>query len=177
MKVELTAGRLHHCGQLARTMRVDHHAALIRMGVPIHRELRDIFGRSYYRRAAFVDGHLAALWGVEGTRLTSWGRLWLVLSQYAMTFPITVARHAKREIAQIAMVKPTLVTTVIADDAPAQRLVVFLGFEAPDGFGGGPAKTRSARGNLARYLYRNGDLMVRAGNAQQVEVIFRRDWQ
>lgn len=177
MNLQIIDAKPHHCGQIARSIRVDHHAALLKVNVPIHHELRAAFDRSYYRRAAFFDGHLAAVWGAEGSILASRSLVWLALAQYAVKFPIAVLRQAKREIDYLARTKSELVTTVIPDDEAAQRLVAFLGFESPDGFGGGPARTRSSRGNLVRYLKSNPSLiMVTAGSARQVGVIWRRSW-
>jgi hypothetical protein len=175
MKLVITDAKRFHCGQMARSMRVEHHAALLKMGVSIHRELRRVFDLSYYSRAAFVDGHLAGLWGLEGSMLSSSAKVWLVLSQYALRFPVTVLRQAKTEIAYMAATKTDLITTMIPDDEPAHRLVAFLGFESPDGFGGGRPRSRSGRNNLLRYLKNNPELMVSAGTASQIGVIYRRD--
>lgn len=176
MKLDIVPARRHHLGKIARSMRVEHAASLMRMQVPIHGDLCTYYERSYYARSAFLDGHLCAVWGAEGSPISSTCSLWLVLSQYALRFPVTILRQAKKEIEYLARTKTMLVTTVIPDDAAAQRLVAFLGFEAPDGFGGGPARTRSARGNLIRYLMRNPDLMIPAGSAQQIGVIWRREY-
>ena len=174
MKVEITEAKLQHCGQITRLLRVEHAAMLLRMGVPIHRELRDSFHRSYYRRAAFVDGHLVAVWGCEGSLISSTGLLWLAMSQYAVKFPMAVLRYAKREIEHLGKTKTELVTTLLPDDEPAHRLAVFLGFEAPDGFGGGRARDRRFRNNLMNYWRSNPELLMESGGAAQVGVIWRR---
>lgn len=177
MKLVITDAKRFHCGQIARTMRVDHEASLRVMGVSIHRELRRVFGLSYYRRCAHLDGHLVALWGMEGSMMSSSGKVWLVLSQYALRFPKLILGHARLEIENMALGKSELFTTVIPDDEPAQRLVAHLGFESPDGFGEGPARTVRARGRLVRHLNGNPDLMVEAGTARQVAVVWRKDRQ
>lgn len=177
MKLVITDAKRFHCGQMARQMRVDHHASLLKMGVSIHQELRSTFDLSYYSRAAFADGHLAAIWGMEGSIMSSSAKVWLVLSQYAMRFPITILRQAKAELVFMTATKTELVTTLIPDDEAAHRLAVHLGFESPDGFSFGPAQTRMMRGELLDHLWNNPDLMVDAGTARQVAVVWRRDRQ
>lgn len=175
MKLDIVPGRLRFCGQLCRALRVDHAYALMRRDVPIHRELRAMFARSFYTRAAFIDGHLAAMWGAEGSMIGSEAFLWLALSQYALRYPVTVLRHARREIELLASTRQTLVTTVIPEDEPALRLATFLGFESPDGFGGGPARSAISRRNLIQYMERSPHLLVQAGGAQQIGLVWHRE--
>lgn len=174
MKVEIVDAKIRHCGQITRSLRVDHAATLMRMDVQIHRELRHYFDTSYYKRSAFIDGHLVAVGGCQGSLISSSGFLWLALSQYAMKFPVAVLRYAKREIEHLAKTKTELRTTLLPDDVPAQRLAAFLGFEAVDGFGGGRAQDRRGRGLLMNHWRSNPDFMVAAGSAQQIPVFWRR---
>lgn len=173
MKLEVTEGHLWQCGRIARSMRVDHHRLLLSMGVPIHRELRAMFEGSYYRRAAHLDGTLAAIWGVESTPVSSDGRVWLVLAQHAIKHPMTIIRQARRELTHLAGTKSCLTTTVIADDEPAIRLAVMLGFRVENDPAGVPASGKEGRGRLMRYLKGNPDLLVPAGGAQQIAVVWR----
>lgn len=174
MEVEIVDAKIRHCGQIARYLRVDHAAMLMRRDVPIHRELRRHFDASYYRRSAFVDGHLAAVWGCEGALISSSGFLWLALSQYALKFPTAALRYAKREIDHLAKTKTELGTTLLPEDEAAQRLAVFLGFESRDGFGGGRARSRKFRSNLMRYWRSNTELLVDTGRNAQIAVIWHR---
>lgn len=176
MKIEIRDGERWHCGQIARTMRAEHHLLLLKKGVNVHREIRKKFDGSYYKRAAFVDGYLTALWGVEGSALSFTGLLWLVLSQYGTRFPLAVLRVAKEEIINISRMQHEVVTTVLPDDEAAHRLVVWLGFETPDGFGGGPAHNRQRRNNLLRYMANNSELVRDYGGGGQIGVIWRRNW-
>lgn len=173
MKLEITDAKPFHCGQIARSMRVDHHRLLLSMNVPIHRDLRSMFDGSYYRRAAFIDGTLSAIWGVESTPVNSDGRVWLVLSQHAIKHPMTIIRQARRELTHLAGTKSCLTTTVIADDEPAIRLAIMLGFQVENDPEGLPAMDREGRNRLMRYLKSNPDLLVPAGGAQQIGIIWR----
>src|SRR5205814_7610958 len=108
---------------------------------------------------AFIDGNLAGVWGVMGTPLAYTGLLWMALSQYALKFPTTVLKLTRSEIKVISRLQREIVTTVMPEDEAAHRLVVWLGFETPCGFGGGPAHTRSRRNNLLRYMANNPELV------------------
>lgn len=172
MRLEIVPGKRRYCGPLARYLRVEHDAALRRMNVPIHRELRLMFDGSYYTRAAFVDGHLSAMWGLYGSLLDSEGLVWLVLAQHAVRYPKTILRVARAEIEKMAEGKSLLFTTVVADDIPSQRLAAYLGFQPKDG--GMPRATdRDMRRDMVRYFQNNPDLMVEAGASQQIGVIYR----
>lgn len=173
MNLEITEARVRHCGQISRTMRVDHHRLLLSMGVPIHRELRSMFEGSYYRRAAHLDGTLAAIWGVESTPVSSDGRVWLVLAQHAIKYPLTIIRQARKELTHLAGTKSCLTTTVIANDEPGIRLAVMLGFQVDNDLEGLRAHDRKGRGRLMRYLKGNPDLLVPAGSAQQIAIVWR----
>lgn len=169
----IVEGKRRFCGPMARYMRIEHHAALLKMKVEVHREIRRVFDSSFYRRAAFVDGHLAAMWGVTGSAASAHGMLWLVLGQHAVKHPAMIFRQAKRELEHLASTKRLLATTLIPDDEASARFVIALGFESPDGFGGGRARSRSGRGNLLRYVRNNHELMVDAGSARQVAMIWQ----
>lgn len=175
MKLDIIDAKIFHCGAIIRAMRVDHQRALMAMGVPIHRELRRMFDGSYYRRAAFIDGALAAVWGVESTPICSDGLVWLVLAQHAMKHPFTIMRQARKELAALAGSKVQLSTTVIADDEAAIRLAVALGFEVANDMRGAKAETKVGRGRLMRYLQGNPDLLVPAGTAKQIGIVWRRE--
>lgn len=176
MKLEVIDAKAFHCGAIIRTMRVDHQRALMAMGVPMHREFRSMFDASYYRKAAFIDGKLAAVWGVEGTPMCTEGRIWLVLGQHTMKHPVTVMREARKQLEEIATTKTRLVTTVIGDDEASVRLAVALGFEAADGSApGSRAHSREGRSQLVRYLRENPALLVAAGSAQQIGIVWQRE--
>lgn len=171
MKLDITEGRRRHCGQICRLMRADHEMALRRMQVPIHRELRAMFDGSHYTRAAFIDGNLSALWGVNGTMLESQGLVWMVLAQHALRYPATIARVARGEMERMVLGKDYLFTTVIADDIPSQRFAAFLGFQPKDG-GLPRAEGAAARRGMVTYLQNNPDLMVQAGMSQQIGIVY-----
>lgn len=169
MKVEMIDAKIWHVGQMARFMRAEHHAALLSLGVSVHWGLRNAFFNSYYRRAAFLDGHLAALWGIMGSYVHFSGCLWLTLTDHAARHPLLVARYAKAELAEMMKGKMLLETTVIPGDRAAQRFAAFLGFRTGEPPIGHAVSTRG-RKVAARQMAEDSELI---GTHGQVEVYYR----
>lgn len=128
MIAEFVEARERHCGQMARQLRAGHRDILLGMGVRIHRELRDSFDASAWRRALIVDGRLNALTGVTGSIASADGMIWLALANEAEAHPFVVARLAMRELRDIMTVKRHLTTIVLRKDRASVRFAYFLGF-------------------------------------------------
>lgn len=137
---DLIEAKPWHCGQMARALRVEHHRAVLGLGCHAHRELSGVFELSFFRRAFLVDGRLVALGGVIGSLLSTTGFVWLAVSEGAARHKVAIVREARRQLAQLAQVKRTLVTSLLPGDETAKRFAAYLGFvEAegvPLGFGG-----------------------------------------
>lgn len=141
-----------HCGQMVRLLRHEHASAIARLGVDSHRELRERFAASAFRRAWLINGQLAALGGVTGAAMAGHGFLWLALSETARRYPVAIVKEARRQLAEIMLVKRELATTILDGDAAAQRLAIFLGFHVAEEGPGAQASSRFARRDLARFV-------------------------
>lgn len=113
---------------MMRFLRQEHREQLGYLGVHGHRELRQAFETSTFKRSWFADGDLCGLGGVTGTALSSSGLIWLALAQGATRYPVEIIKEAKRQIAGVLETKRELVTTVIAGDQTAMRFAGFIGF-------------------------------------------------
>lgn len=160
---EIVDAKLHHCGQMARLLRTEHHIALAKLGINTHRELRARFDESAFRKAWMVDGQLAGLGGVMGSRLATTGFLWLALSQRATRYPIAIVREARRQLDDIMLVKRELATTIINGDDAAKRLAIFLGFHVSHEGRGARAFSRFGRRDLARFVETDQDSRIPIG--------------
>lgn len=123
-------GRPYHCGTMARSLRHEHRDLLLRMNVPVHRDLASAFGDSSWSRAFFLDGELVALGGVTGPALASDGSLWLALSEAGLRHWGFIAREALRQVETLMEIKRELATIVLRDDRAALRFAYFLGFNS-----------------------------------------------
>lgn len=121
-------GRPYHCGQMARTLRHEHRDLLLKMHVPVHRDLTSAYSDSSWSRAFFLEGELMAFGGVTGPALASEGALWLALSQNGITHWQHIARQCLRQIEDVMEIKSHLATIVLKEDMPAIRFAYFIGF-------------------------------------------------
>jgi len=172
-ELTITEGRLHHCGRIVRALRYEHQVANAGVGLDPHRIVRMAMAQSAYRRAAFLDGELAGLWGVTGSIMSPFGYAWLCLTQEAARHPILVLREARRQIDEIMRTKMVLVTDIMGDDIAAIRLATYLGFAAADHGLGARASTRWARQSLIRHLNENPDIRVPSGQTYAVRLSYQ----
>lgn len=164
-----------HCGQMVRLLRHEHRNAIARLGVDSHRELRHRFETSAFRRAWLIDGRLAALGGVTGGTLCATGFLWLALSETARRYPVAIVKEARRQLAEIMLVKRELATTILDGDAAAQRLAIFLGFHVADEGLGAQAYSKASRRSLARFVMTDPDIRLPVGSGFAVAMGYHRE--
>ena len=143
------------------------------MGVRIHYAFRVARHTSYYSRTIFIDDHVAGIWGIMGSPMELDGQVWLAMSQYAMRFPLFVARLARAELEVMRQGKYFLTTTVAADDETAQRFACFMGFQPADPQGPAKARSRRERNAMVKYLQTTPGLMVPCGQGVQAAMIWR----
>jgi hypothetical protein len=80
-------------------------------------------------RTAFVDGEIAAMWGVGGCPLGGTGQPWLLTTPVVERAPVAFIREGRQEVAEMLTVFPILVGFVDASYHRAVRLLGVLGFE------------------------------------------------
>lgn len=165
----------YHCGQLARRLREDHRRGLMSFGVNPHRELRDIFDASGWRKAWLIDGRLAALAGVTGSVLESTGYIWLAITEEVRQYPRQFIRTVREQLDEIMATRRELITTVILDDAASCRFAAFMGFHVGHAGDGAPAESVPARRRLVRHITQNPDLRMKIGNGYVVAMGYHRD--
>lgn len=127
-EIRIGDAKLWHCGQIARRMRHSHAASLRKLNASPHSEIKAVFNDSILRRACWVDGKLAALWGLGGTLASGDGNVWLVLAEDLPQKRIAIVRTALRQLTLLAAVFGRLETVVMVDDPVAIRFANYLGF-------------------------------------------------
>jgi len=128
-RFEIVEAKTQHCGQMVRKLRDDHKAAVTRLGVNTHRELRKAFDDSSYRRALLIDGVLSGLGGVTGPVMAATGMIWLAVTEEATRYPQHIAKIARRQIELILTVKRELNAFVLPADEASLRFAKFIGFQ------------------------------------------------
>lgn len=128
-KFEIVEAKSFYCGQMVRKLRNEHQAAIAKLGVNTHRELRRAFDDSSYRRALMIDGVLAGLGGVIGPAMAGTGTIWIAITQEATRYPQHIARIMRRQLAEVFTVKRELSAFILPADVVSLRFAKFIGFE------------------------------------------------
>lgn len=118
----------HHIRSLAERLRDDDMAELQAAGTGPMRALWRSYRQSTYAKVAFVDGELAAAWGLAGEPLGRSGRPWLLTAPSVERAPLAFVKEARKEVALMLTINPVLWGYV--DDAytRAIRLLELIGF-------------------------------------------------
>lgn len=115
-----------HVGPIARRMGAE--ARIIEAsGGRVRRWMRWQLQNSSEAWVAIVDGEPCAIWGIWGGALEFEGRVWLVLTDKARQYRVTVVRGARAWLEYVGATR-RLVSLVRASDERAQRFARFLGF-------------------------------------------------
>lgn len=128
MNYMIVDAEAEHVKMLCASLRSDDLDEISRFGVSPRRGLWRSFRVSLLRRAAFVDGEIAAMWGVGGTVLGSEGIVWLMTSDAIERAPFAFVREARSEVATMLQIWPRLVGMVSPDYARAVKFLSLLGF-------------------------------------------------
>jgi hypothetical protein len=159
-QVEVIDAKLWHVGRIARMLRPEHAAALVRMGINSHRELRATFEASYVRKAMLIDGKLAGIGGIMGPLLSPIGFAWIAISDRATRYPVALVKEVRKHLAEEMKTKAELHTTIMVDDLAARRFAVFLGWHVADEGLGAAAETRPGRRTLHDHIASTPELLV-----------------
>lgn len=127
-----------HTRLLALNLRADDAAELAALGASPARGVRRSYSRSVFRKTAFVDGHIAAMWGMGGPLLGDTGNPWLLTTPAVERAPFTMLREARAAVAEMLHVKPKLENRVDANYTRAIRFLEALGFEIEEAKPFGP---------------------------------------
>lgn len=137
--VVIVPAAIAHVYLLAANMRAADRAEAVGLGADPKRALRLSFRQALMRRTAFVDGAIAAMWGLAGDCLSDVGYPWLVTSAAIERLPLTFVREGRRQLAAMLRLKPILENVVAADYAGAVRFLEILGFTLEEPIAMGPA--------------------------------------
>ena len=96
------------------------------------------YRKSIIARTVFIDGEIAAMWGMGGCVLGRIGRPWLLTAPPVERVKVSFLREARAGIATMLSICPELRGYVDAHYTRAIRLLEALRFEIGDEFPFGP---------------------------------------
>lgn len=118
-----------HVGKLKENLRPEDAAELLRLGMSIDRALWRSYKESIVRKTAFVDGQVAAMWGVRGDIMSRSGMVWLLTSpQVNQVSPLRFARIYQDQVYKMLNIFPYLENYCDASYTAAIRLLEIIGF-------------------------------------------------
>jgi hypothetical protein len=121
---------LAHASRMAHRLAPGQLSDILACGAHPRRVLRSFVLRSAYRRAAFVDGELVAIWGAAGTMISSSAHVWMASAAIIKTLPVSVVKIARLEFDQMLTTRDALVSFCqLTDDRTKRRFLEFMGFE------------------------------------------------
>lgn len=145
---EIVPAEVEHVYLLAEKLRPRDEAEIRAVGIKPRRALYRAFRNSVMCKTAFVDGDIAAMWGLcVGLRpgvspLSDLGVPWLHTSGAIERIPVTFVKLAKQELAAMCANRRRLESFVDANYPQAVKLLRVLGFTvekpAPIGVDGAP---------------------------------------
>lgn len=123
--VDLAPAHIH---VVARNLRDGDRAEVEATGLTPQRALWQSYRASHIRRAALVDGKVAAVWGCSGPLMAAVGHPWLMTTAAIEAIPVSFVREARSEVAAMLAVHPRLINFVAARYTRALRFLEALGF-------------------------------------------------
>ena len=128
---------MSHVYTLAANMRQEDAAEFEAVGIDLKAGLRKTFRAALMRESIFLDGVLAAMWGLGGDALSDIGAPWLLTTPIVERVPVTFVKVGRQNVETMLRLKPILVNYVDARYRRACRFVEALGFvlEPPVPFG------------------------------------------
>lgn len=119
-----------HVRELVDKLRPADRHEVERYGFPPNKAIWRSFKGSFMRRTAFIDGEIAAMWGVGGTLMGEIGQPWLLTGGAVEKISsLRFARIYQQEVLRMLKVFPVLVNYVDTDYTKAIRLLDIVGFE------------------------------------------------
>lgn len=123
--------------RLASSLRPEDRAEITGLALEPRAIVRASFRGAIMRRTAFVDGEIAAMWGLGGPMLGDEGTPWLLTTAAVERVPVIFIKVARAQVAEMLTHRAYLSNYVAASYRGACRLLETLGFtlEAPQPLG------------------------------------------
>lgn len=118
-----------HLRLMASTMSADTAETALKLGMSVNQALWKSFKMSIYCKTAFINGKIAAIWGVGGSPFSDIAFPWLVMSDEAGEKPFKVAFIYRQELKKMQELFPTLVDYVNEKNEKAIRMLELMGFK------------------------------------------------
>lgn len=127
-EITIVETRPEHIRMMAESMHERTSSTALRIGVSPRKALWRSYKQSIICRTAFINGKIAAVWGLAGTLMGETGYPWLVMAPVADDYPFKVAFIYRQELKRMQGMFPVLEDFVDETHDKAIRLLELMGF-------------------------------------------------
>lgn len=127
-RVRIVPSRIEDVYALSDNLRDADRLEITGLDLDPRSVIRASFRNAIMRRTAFVDGEIAAMWGLGGVMLSDEGAPWLMTSSVVERVPVAFVRIARAQVAEMLSRRGHLANVVQASYTGACRLLDVLGF-------------------------------------------------
>jgi hypothetical protein len=145
-RIVIVPSRIEDVYRLAAAMRPRDRSEILAAGLDPRRAVRFCYRNAVYRQTAFVDGHIAAMWGMGGGMLSDEGTPWMISTEAVELCPLAFLKHYRDEVAKMLEIRRELTGYVHASYEGASRVLRLVGFTLA------PAAPWGARGELFHHF-------------------------
>jgi len=118
-----------HIAQIKKNLRSEDAREVLRLGVSVQHALWYSYKHSIIRKAALIDGEVAALWGCMGVAMGNNALPWLLTAPCVKKIsPLRFARIYQEEVISMLKIFKTLENYVDEEYSSAIRLLEIIGF-------------------------------------------------
>lgn len=143
MTIDIMPSLPEHVGMLCDTIRDADAREIEKLGFTPRRGLWRSYRGSISRETAFINGQIAAMWGLGGNPLGETGHPWILTANAANDMPpINFALLYRKKMRDMLKLFPVLQSWVDADHGQCVRLMNIIGFKLVDEKWMGPMKSR-----------------------------------
>ena len=129
MSYEIVPARLAHVRAMVNHMRPMDRAEIEGWGMDPKRVLHWLYRDSSIKKAALVDGEVAAIWGVQGAALDDTGMPWAFTAPAIERAKLAFYRETRREVEEMLSTKRSLRTYVLASYGASMAFFSRFGFQ------------------------------------------------
>lgn len=133
-KYRIAEAEFKDISRLCGTLRYDDWAEITCFGLSPFATIKHCFKTSYLRRSVFVEGEIAAMWGLSGVMLGDTSNVWLLTSKMIEKIPVAFIKEGRKEIAEMLGLCSRLNGITTESYSKAHRFLQALGFTLSEPF-------------------------------------------
>lgn len=127
--IEIVSCKTKHIREMAIKMNAKSAEMAFRLGMNPKKALWQSYKQSLISRTIFVNGEIAAIFGISGIIFEDRGRPWLIMAPIAEDYPFRVAFMYRSELKKMQEMFPILEDYVSDVDEQAIRMLELMGFK------------------------------------------------